>query len=78
MLELPNIRFVFFLRTSHQNENKQSAIVLRVIFQKERTDMFTGLYCAEKDWDREAGRVKNIPPDVSIGIGHRLEEIFVH
>ena len=33
MLELPNIRFVFFLRTSHQNENKQSAIVLRVIFK---------------------------------------------
>lgn len=59
MLELLNVRFVFFLRTSHQNENKQSAIVLRIIFQKERTDMLTGLYCAEKDWDREGGRVKN-------------------
>ena len=64
MLELPNVRFVFFLRTSHQNENKQSAIVLRIIFQKERTDMLTGLYCTEKDWDRqpnyvEKGRVGN-------------------
>jgi hypothetical protein len=58
MLELPNVRFVFFLRTSHQNENKQSAIVLRTIFQKERRDMLTGLYCAEKDWDHEARRVK--------------------
>ena len=59
MLELPNVRFVFFLRTSHQNENKQSAIVLRTIFQKERRDMLTGLYCAEKDLDHEAHSVNN-------------------
>jgi hypothetical protein len=50
---------VFFLRTSHQNENKQSAITLRIIFQKERRDMLTGLYCFEKDWDREGTRVKS-------------------
>lgn len=59
MLELTNIRFVFSLRTSHQNENKKSAIVMRIIFQKERRDIFTGLYCEEKDWDRETGRVKS-------------------
>jgi len=34
MLELLNIRFTFSLRTSHQNENQRSAIVLRIIFQK--------------------------------------------
>lgn len=57
MLELLNVRFVFSLRTSHQNPDGKSAIVLRVSFQGERSDIFTGLYCFEKDWDRSAGKV---------------------
>lgn len=57
MLELLNIRFTFSLRTSHQNAEGKSAILLRVTFQKERRDVFTGLYCFEKDWDRTVGKV---------------------
>ena len=59
MLELLNIRFTFSLRTSHHNQDGKSAIVLRVSFRGERRDIFTGLYCFEKDWERNAGKVAN-------------------
>jgi Arm DNA-binding domain len=52
MLELLNNRFTFSLRTSHHNQDGKSAIVLRVSFRGERRDVFTGLYCFERDWDR--------------------------
>lgn len=57
MLELINVRFTFSLRTSHQNADGKSAIVLRISFPGERRDIFTGLYCFDKDWDRIAGKV---------------------
>lgn len=57
MLELLNIRFTFSLRTSHHNQDGKSAIVLRVIFRGERRDIFTGLYCFEKGWDRSECKV---------------------
>lgn len=56
-MELLNIRFTFSLRTSHQNQDGRSAIVLRVSFRGERRDIFTGLYCLDKDWDRDAVKV---------------------
>jgi Arm domain-containing DNA-binding protein len=59
MLELLNIRFRFSLRTSHQNSQGKSATVLRITFQAQRSDIFTGLYCFQKDWDRGGGRVMN-------------------
>jgi hypothetical protein len=57
MLELLNIRFSYSLRTSHQNADGKSAITLRVTFRGERRDVFTGLYCFDKDWDRSSGKV---------------------
>jgi hypothetical protein len=36
MLELLNIRFTFSLRTSHQNHDGKSPIILRVSFRGER------------------------------------------
>lgn len=59
MLELLNIRFMFSLRTSHQNPDGKSVIAMRIIFQGQRSDIFTGLYCFQKDWDKETERVKN-------------------
>ncbi|MEP7377602.1 MAG: site-specific integrase [Chitinophagaceae bacterium] len=56
-MQLLNIRFTFSLRTSHQNQDGKSAIVLRVSFRGERRDIFTGLYCLELDWDRSATQV---------------------
>ena len=35
------------LRTSHQNQDGKSAIVLRVSFRDECRDIFIGLYCLE-------------------------------
>jgi len=57
MLQLLNIRFTFSCRTSHQNGEGKSAIVLRVTFRCERRDLFTGIYCFSKDWDASNGRV---------------------
>lgn len=56
MLELLNIRFKFSLRTSHQNSDGKSAIVLRITFQGQRSDIFTGLYSFDKDWDRDKAK----------------------
>ncbi len=57
MLELLNIRFTFSLRTSHQNQDGKSPIILRVSFRGERRDIFTGLYCFQNDWDRNRVKV---------------------
>lgn len=57
MLELLNVRFTYSLRTSFQNQEGKSPIVLRISFQGERRDVFTGLYCFKKDWDRSNGKV---------------------
>lgn len=57
MLELLNVRFTFSLRTTFKNKDGKSPIVLRISFRGERRDVFTGLYCFEKDWDRSAAKV---------------------
>jgi site-specific recombinase XerD len=51
MAELLNVGFTFSCRTSHVNKEGMSPIVLRISFRGERKDVFTGLYCFEKDWD---------------------------
>lgn len=57
MLELLNVRFGFSCRTGHKNAEGKSPIVLRVIFRKERKDLFTGIFCFSKDWDTYNERV---------------------
>lgn len=57
MLELLNIRFSYFLRATRKNLEGQSPVILRIIFRGERRDIFTGLYCDDKDWDSKSGRL---------------------
>jgi len=74
MLELINVRFVFSLRTSHQTSDGRSAIILRIIFRGERLDIFTGLYCQEKDWDRGATKVAKTDKS-AVTVNQNLEMI---
>jgi len=63
VLELLNVQFVFF--SSHKPSKRKQAIShrIRIIFQGERPDMLTGLYCAEKDWDRGERGLKALMKD---------------
>jgi site-specific recombinase XerD len=56
-MELLNIRFSFFCRSSHENEQGKNPIVLRISFRGERKDIFTGLYCIKEHWDSPSGLV---------------------
>ena len=57
MVELLNIHFSFLCRSWRSNKSGQSPIVLRVIYRDKRKDLYTGLYCDDKHWDPEFGRV---------------------
>ena len=59
MLELLDIRFTFSRRTAHQNTEGKSPIAMRITFHGQRSDISTGLYCFQTDWDGETGRVKS-------------------
>jgi hypothetical protein len=56
--ELLNIRFSYLCRTTRQNEDGKSPIVLRITFRSQRRDVFSGLYCFKDDWDSENTKVK--------------------
>lgn len=60
MAELLNIGFTFSCRTSHNNKEGKSPIVLRITFRSERRDIFTGLYCFKHDWDPVSKRVAGL------------------
>jgi hypothetical protein len=51
MFKLLDVRFSFFCRKSHKNENGKNPIVLRISFNGDRRDLFTGLYCRKRDWN---------------------------
>ena len=57
MLELLNVHFSFYCRTSHSNKEGKSPIALRVGLRGERRDIFTGIYCFKQDWDATSGKV---------------------
>jgi site-specific recombinase XerD len=74
MLELLNINIRFLLRTTHQNEDGQNPIVLRITFRGERREIFTGLYCFRKNWEKESCKVgKN--EDKAAALNQNLELI---
>ncbi len=50
MLELLDIRFSFILRGTRVNAEGKSPIIFRIIYRRERRDIFTGLYCTKKQW----------------------------
>ena len=74
-MELLNIRFTFSLRTSHQNQDGKSAIVLWVSFRGDRRDIFTGLYCLEGNWGRSASKVA-ITDKLAVTLNQNLEMIL--
>ena len=51
MLELLDIRFSYFLRSTHHDREGKHPIILRISFRGGRRDLFTGLYCSKNDWD---------------------------
>ncbi len=57
LLESLDIRFSFLCRSTYQNEEGKSPIVLRAAFHGNRRDLFTGLYCLKLDWDSKQSKV---------------------
>ncbi|MDB5196397.1 MAG: recombinase [Flaviaesturariibacter sp.] len=60
MLELLNIRFSFLCRTTHTNAEGKHPLVFRVIYRKERRDIFTGLYCEKVEWNSKTQRLHRL------------------
>lgn len=58
MLELLNIKFIHLIRSTRQNSDGESPVVLRLVYRTERRDLFTGLYCNPKEWDAQKGGMK--------------------
>ncbi len=52
MTQLLDSSFSYLCRATHLNEEGKSPIVLRIGFRGQRRDIFTGLYCFKKDWDK--------------------------
>lgn len=51
MLELLDVRFSFFCRSTHSDKDGNHPIILRISFRGGRRDLFTGIYCSKIDWD---------------------------
>jgi hypothetical protein len=63
MQELLNIHFGYLCRATHKTKDGTNPIVLRVIFRKERRDIFTVLYCHKKHWDKKNSKVGILDED---------------
>jgi site-specific recombinase XerD len=74
MLEFLHVHFNFLCRTKRINPDGRSPIVLRVIFRKERRDIYTGLYCDASEWDSKSGKLVKSSKDAT-GINKNLELI---
>ena len=55
MQKLMQIHVNFLCRQDRVNKNGESPIVLRIIYRRERRDVYTGLYTRNEDWDANAG-----------------------
>ncbi|MGZ3845746.1 MAG: Arm DNA-binding domain-containing protein [Flavisolibacter sp.] len=55
-MESLEIRFNYFLRTSYKSADDKHPIALRVTYRGERRDIFTGIYCHQKNWDKTVQR----------------------
>jgi site-specific recombinase XerD len=49
------IHMNFLCRQDRENKKGESPIVFRIIFRKDRRDIYTGLYCSPKDWNSDTG-----------------------
>ncbi|WP_121356883.1 site-specific integrase [Flavisolibacter nicotianae] len=66
MLELLTVRFSFLCRTTRTNAEGNSALVLRVTWNRERRDIFTGLYCHKDQWNPKAGRLHRLNKQTNV------------
>lgn len=60
MAQLLDIRFSFFRRSSKTNKAGQNPVILRISYQGDRRDLFTGLYCLKEEWNCPMGRFEQI------------------
>src|SRR5690349_17377302 len=74
-MKLLDIRFTFSCRTTHNNKEGQSSIVLRISFRGQRRDVFTGLYVFQNNWDSAEQRVTKREANY-IGINQNLQLIL--
>jgi hypothetical protein len=74
MLELLDIRFRFICRTTYKNDEEKNPIILRVIYNGDRRDIFTGLYCFKKNWSSSENKGLKTEKD-STSINQNLELI---
>src|ERR1700730_7346003 len=75
MQQMLDFRLSFICRSSHQNQKGKNPIILRVTFNGDRRDIFTGLYCFKKDWGFGESRVLKSEKDAS-AINQNLELIL--
>lgn len=59
-MELLHVRFSFLCRISRSNEEGKHPIVLRTLYRSERRDIFTGLYCEKKEWNKKTLRLHRL------------------
>jgi site-specific recombinase XerD len=57
MQKLLDIHFNYLCRSSHLNKEGQNPITLRIVYRRERKDIFTGLYCFKSNWNGEEQRI---------------------
>ena len=55
MQKIMQVHFNFLCRQDRANKNGESPVVLRIIFRRERRDIYTGLYCSPLEWDADRG-----------------------
>lgn len=52
------IQAAFLCRTTFKNKDGKHPVILRLRFQADRKDIFTGVYCTKTAWDKTAQRIK--------------------
>jgi integrase len=55
MQKIMQVHFNFLCRQDRANKKGESPVVLRIIFRRERRDIYTGLYCSPLEWDADQG-----------------------
>jgi hypothetical protein len=71
------IYFSFQLKSSRPNPNGECPIVFRIIYRRQRKDVFTGLSCPPKQWLKEERSVSLRHPTAST-INHQLHRILAN
>ncbi len=69
------IYFSFLLKASKTYENGECPIVFRIIYRKERKDVFTGLTCPPSKWLKQEKRVSSKHPAAAT-INHELHKVL--